>query len=335
VCLLEARHDERVPLGLVGGIALIVLLFLPLIVHELQTSFQETRLIVDYLTGGDAGTGAGAVSALAFTVLRVVGWPLMGLVTDVPSLAALLLAATVGIVAIGLVRARGLEATGLRWLLAILAWSVVALAFAAPSLQRVVAGLPNDHYHAFLDPIVLILIAVPTARLFEGALAAWRAGRRPIGGIGAVVVAAGLAAFVAVALIRKPPLVDPDGGWPAMRDAGQRVATYAAGRPVTLLGLPDFKLSDAIGFPIEHAGGEVVGSADLMGFPEGWDVIVVACDRLFESVIGAPCGGPAEDAYVARLAGAGSGPGGVPPRLEQRFDASPRTSISIYAPVTP
>ena len=36
-------------------------------------------------------------------------------------------------------------------------WSVVALAVFAPSLATVTPGLPNDHYHAFLDPVVLAL----------------------------------------------------------------------------------------------------------------------------------------------------------------------------------
>lgn len=334
LCLLELRHDDRVALGLLGGVALIVLLFLPLIVNELETGFQETRFVLDYLRGGDESLAGGPVSALAFTFLRVVGWPLVGLVTDVPAAAAILLAVTVGLAAVGLVRARGLQATGLRWLVGILAWSTIALAFAAPSLQRVVAGLPNDHYHAFIDPIVVILIAVPAAGLLDSALATWRATHRPGAGLAGIAVGAGLAALVVVALVRMPPAVDPDGGWPAMRAAGQRIATYADGRFVSLFGLPDFKLRDAVGYPIEYAGGGPAGGlVDLMGFPEGIDVIVVACDRLFESAIGHPCGGPAEDALMARFTEMGSGPEGIPPHLVERFDASPRTSISIYAPL--
>ena len=77
---------------MLAGIGLIVVLFLPLLVNELQTGFQETRLILDYVRGGDAPLSGGPVSALAFTLLRITGWPLMGLVTDVPALAALLLA---------------------------------------------------------------------------------------------------------------------------------------------------------------------------------------------------------------------------------------------------
>ncbi len=332
LCLIELRHDGRVALGLAGGVALITLLFLPLIVHELQNDFLETHRVLDYLKAGDEGPAGGPISALAFTLLRVVGWPLVGLVTDVPAAAAILLAVTVGLAAIGLLRARGLEATGLRWLLAILAWSTVALAFAAPSLQRVVAGLPNDHYHAFLDPIVVMLIAIPAAHLFDGALKVWRADHHPGAALAGLAVAAGLAVLVTVELGRKPPHVDPDGGWPAMQTAGVRIATYAAGRPVLLVGLPDFKLPDAIGFPIEHAGGQIGFRIDLNGFPEDSDPIVVACDRLFEVAIGKPCGGPAEDAYMATLTLLGSGPDGIPPHVVERFDASPRTAISIYRP---
>ena len=129
-----------------------------------------------------------------------------------------------------------------------------------------------------------------------------------------------------------PPAVDPDGGWPAMRAAGARIVATVGTKPVLLLGLPEFKLPDAVGFPIQHAGGDVGQRVDLMGFPEGIDTIVVACDRLFDTVLGAPCGGPAEDAYVAKLTATFGGP--TPPHLVNRFDASPRTSISIYAPLS-
>jgi hypothetical protein len=313
--------------GLLGGLGIVVLLFVPLLAHELQTGFLETRGVLDYLRGGDTPS-AGPLATLAFTLLRVVGWPLVGLVTDVPQLAAIMLAVVVGLAAWGLRMARGAQATGLRWLAGILAWSTLALAFAAPSLQRVVPGLPNDHYHAFLDPIVAILVAVPAADLFTRAVTAWRANRRPAGLVGAVAVAAGVALLVGVALARKPPLADPDGGWPALRDAGARIVAAANGAPVTLIGLPEFKLPDAIGFPIEHAGGRLV---EVMDPRSGTDVIVVACDRLFEAAIGAACGGPAEDSIVDKLVVRVPGTTNDP-RLIDRFDASPRTAVSIYAP---
>ncbi len=49
-----------------------------------------------------------------------------------------------------------------------LGYSVVALAVFAPSLAVIVPELPNDHYHAFLDPIVLTLVGVGLARLAGG-----------------------------------------------------------------------------------------------------------------------------------------------------------------------
>ena len=55
-------------------------------------------------------------------------------------------------------------------LVGLLAWSTVALALAAPGLQTVVAGLPNDHYHASLDPVVAILFGVSIAALLERGL---------------------------------------------------------------------------------------------------------------------------------------------------------------------
>jgi hypothetical protein len=102
------------------------------------------------------------------------------------------------------------------------------------------------------------------------------------------------------------------------------------GGPVWLTGLPDFKLPDTIGFPIEHAGGQIGSLVDLNDYPEIDMPTVVVCDRLFEDVIGNPCGGPAEDALVGSLTEGGSGPGVAPPALVERFDASPRTSVSIY-----
>jgi hypothetical protein len=194
-----------------------------------------------------------------------------------------------------------------------------------------VPGLPNDHYHAFVDPIVVILIAVPAAGLLRASLNAWRSSRQPAAVASVAAVAAALAALLAVAIVRMPPARDPDGGWPAMRAAGQRIVQEAAGRGLYLIGLPSFKLPDAAGFPIEHAGGHLVSAFAIPAGPTspGAD-IVFACDRLFESAIGASCGGPAEDAAIRGIVE--SAGGGPLMRLVDRFDASPRTAISVYAP---
>jgi Dolichyl-phosphate-mannose-protein mannosyltransferase len=319
LAVLEVRHDRAVARGLIGGLALVAVLFLPLLAHELQTGFQETRSVLVYLRSGD-DSATGPIPTLIFTLMRVVGWPLIGLVTDVPQLAAIVLAVTLGLVVVGLRLARGAEAAGLRWLTGILAWSTLALAFAAPSLQRVVAGLPNDHYHAFLDPVVVILVAVPAARLWAMTIGAWREHRRPAGLLAAGAVAAGIAVLVLVATERKPA-ADPDRGWAAAEVAGRRVVAVAAGRPMVVLGLPSFKLPDAIGFPVAYAGGRLV--------PGGTDgaLVVIACDRLFEAAIGAPCGSGPEEGLIGlgRLASDDR-------VLLDRFDASPRTLVSIYGP---
>ncbi len=327
--LLELRRDRAVLPGLLTGLLIVGLLFLPLIIHELRTDFAETRAVLAYLAG-DTGALADPVTALAFTLLRVVGWPLVGLVTEVPQLAGIMLAVTIGVVALGLRVAGGAEATGLRWLTWVLVFCTIALAFVAPSLQRVVPGLPNDHYHAFLDPVVVLLLAIPAGHLFSRASLAWRDARRPAALFAVVALGLGIAAVELVALQRKPAKVDPDGGWPAAQAAGERIVQATGGSAVWLTGLPEFKLPDGIGFPIEHAGGEVREVADLTGYPDIGVPTVVVCDRLFDGPIGRPCGGPAEDALVASLTETFSGAGVAPPALVDRFDASPRTSISIY-----
>ena len=328
--LLELRRDRGAGVALLGGVGIVALLFVPLLAHELQNDFSETRGVLDYVRGDTGSLGGGPIGALAFTLLRVVGWPLVGLVTDIPQVVALLLAVTIGCIAWGVRLARGSEGVGYRWLVGLLAWSTVALAFAAPSLQVVVAGLPNDHYHAFVDPVVVILIAIPAASLLLRAFASWRATRRADALAGSALLGSVIAAVLAIELARMPSWVDPDGGWAKARDAGTRIVAVTGDAPVTLFGLPGFKLSDAIGFPIEHAGGHVIRLRDLSGFPSGTDVFVIACDRLFEPVMEQACGGPAEDALVATLPKVLSGT--AHPRVVDRFDASPRTSVSVYAP---
>ncbi len=329
LALLQLRRDRAVARGLIAGLALVALLFVPLLVHELTHDFAETRGVLAYIAGGDPGPEGGPVAALVITLLRVVGWPLAGLVIATPIAAILLLAVVIGLVGARWISARGEEAMALRMLVGIALWSTIALAFTAPSLQRVVLALPNDHYHAFLDPVVVVLVAVASTGLLAQAAAAWRMTRRPLPLLAGALVGALVAGLIAVALVRQPPWVDPVGGWTEARKAGARIAQVAGPRPIQVLGLPEFKLADGIIFPVAYAGGSIV-AGDL---PAGRTVIVVACDRLFETAIGAPCGGPAED----RLAGLGPGTveGGVdggPMRLLDRFDASPRTAISIYGP---
>ena len=89
ITVLELRRDRGVARGLVAGLVVIAVLFLPLLAYELRSGFEETRLVLGYLRGGDAGRGDGPVAAHALTHHPITGWPLMGRVTDQPAHAAL------------------------------------------------------------------------------------------------------------------------------------------------------------------------------------------------------------------------------------------------------
>ena len=261
-----------------------------------------------------------------FTGLRIVGWPLVGLVTTTP-FAAILAVSVALVLGIWLmVAGHGDDGTAARWLGFTVAWSAIALSVLAPSLQTVVAGLPNDHYHAFLDPVVIILLALSMRALGAGSglqVAVDRAAR--------ILVAGALVGLVAIALGRLPPLTQPNGGWPVARDAGARIVAAVPGITFDVRSLPVFKTAEGIGFPIIAAGGNAEIATDLpsAGRPllDG-SALVIVCDRLFERVIGDACGGPAETIFIRRLAASDSSAVGL--ILIDRFDASPRTSVSIY-----
>jgi 4-amino-4-deoxy-L-arabinose transferase-like glycosyltransferase len=298
-----------------GALAIFAIGYLPLAVHELTTGFTETGAVLDYLREGGEPVALGPVARILFVAIRILAWPLTGLVTDAFVAAVV---ASAAVIAVLVWRARAParsvdmgERTAARWMAGTLVWCAVALALAASSLATVVPGLPNDHYHAFLDPIVFVTLGL-------GAAALWRAGGPADVSLtalarGAAVI--GVVALLAFNVARWPAPVAADGGWPAARDAAERIGRSTGDRPVALLGLPDFKPADAIGFPLVARGVAVVPAAAS-------DVLVVVCDRLFEEAIGAACGGPAEEAAV-----------GPPSRfviLADRFDASTRTSVSVY-----
>jgi hypothetical protein len=244
----------------------------------------------------------------------VLAWPLAGLVTDAPIAALLATALVVGLLAWRAVAAVGPERTAARWFAATLTWSILALTVAASGLATVIPGLPNDHYHAFADPIVFAAVGLGVA-----ALARWRLAdvSVPVG----TAVAAGLVAVLLVFnLSRQPPAVVADGGWPAGRAAAERV--LAAGpSPISVASLPAFKSADAMRFPLVAAGASVVADSGAMDntAPEPMTRVIL-CDSLFENAIGAPCGGPAEDEMVADQ--------GV--SLADRFEAAPGRWVSIY-----
>ncbi len=323
-----------------AGLAVIALLFVPLAIHELQTDFGEIRHAIAYFTAGsDGAAGLDPFGRIFFTLFRIVGWPFVGVVTDAPFASTLVVALAVTFGAWAAAKLRGDLGLAARWLGGTVAWSAVALSVLAPSLQTVVAGLPNDHYHAFLDPVVVVLVSVAAiAMAAPGTMQAHASapaadpmdpGNRERGPLrpGVDIAARVLlgAAFVLVIALEASrwPIRDPNGGWPAAAASGTRIVATTGSNPVALLDLPAFKTPAGTGFPIVKAGGTLTDDVWSAAF------IVVPCDRLFESVVGLKCAGPAEDRQMRYL---GADKAHPEPTLVTRFDASPRISISIYRP---
>ena len=305
-----------------GGLAATLVIaagYLPLLVHELGSSFSEIRGILDYIAGGGREAATGTFDRVVMVGLRSVTWPVSGLVTDRvgASLAAVIIVAVLtGIAVAGRPRMRtggSADPSSARWLLGALVVSVALLALFAPSLAVVVPELPNDHYHAFLDPIVLALAGAGLARL---------ATSLPGGLPGRATAAVGTATLALLAVTAWPPAHASDGGWPLADAAAARVLEVTAGEPFALDGIPPFKNDNALRFPLERRGAALVPSTPGPG------VVVLVCDPLFDEVIGAACSGPAEDDWLAAAGRPDLG-------LVDRFEAGSRRVISIFAAGVP
>jgi 4-amino-4-deoxy-L-arabinose transferase-like glycosyltransferase len=321
--LLDAR---RRPLGLIwlGILAIFVAAYLPLAINELTTGFSEVRAASDYLAAGRSGEEVAIPIRFGIVALRVVSWPLTGLITDGFAAGSLATVAVIAIVAWRWRAGGDDERFVLAWLGLGLLWSIAFLTIAAPSLAAVVRGLPNDHYHAFADPLVFVLLGLGVAALVREVPA-------PVGWATAAVA---LVALLGWNLSHLPPAVNRDGGFPAGDLAAHRVddalaASGDGGRLVSLRSLPDFKSTEAMAYPLVRLGrsvhapmakGLAPGSvaADTPG-----GALVVLCDQLFRDAIGAACGGQAEDddARTHGFSGAAL----------DRFEAAPGRWVSVYA----
>jgi hypothetical protein len=320
------RRGDRPGAGRVGGAALgwlvlALLSYVPLAVNELGSGGSELRAAIAFLVEGGGSASMALPARLPIVALRVLGWPLAGLITAAP-LATLLAAALVTSLAIWrgwLTResggaGRAEERVAVRWLALGLAWTIIALAVGASSLATVVAGLPNDHYHAFADPLVVVLVAVGLTGLARVA-----ARGTPLPRLATAVIVIGIVGFN---LANQPPARSADGGWAAARAAASRIATTAGPDPILLASLPAFKSDEAVRMPLAALGSELVpASLDGVGSAGPSVARVVLCDQLFRASIGADCGGPAEDALLA---------GAAP--LVERFEAAPGRWVSVYRP---
>jgi 4-amino-4-deoxy-L-arabinose transferase-like glycosyltransferase len=306
---------ERRPVALagLGFVAIVVVSYVPLAIHELGHDFAETRAAVAFLTGGGQQVAIDPLTRLVFVGLRVLAWPLTGLITDAP-LAGILAAVFVLAVLIWRLRAAtGLERTFVRWTAGTLGWCWIVLGFGVGGLATV-TPLPVDHYHAFLDPLVFIV-----AGLGIGAL--WRRGTasdapRPASLVPRVAAVTVTVALVAFQLGTWPPASAPDGGWPGADAAATRIQAAATPGPIAVVSLPPFKTPEAYTFPLVRAGRPIAQ-------PAAAGTLVVVCDALFV----ANCGGPAEAAAVSGMDG---GWATVATSPVDRFEAAPDRTISVY-----
>ena len=294
----RAGREQRrrgVVLAGIGGALIIALSYVPLAIHELQTDFGELRAIASYVTGDGRGAASGLLDRLTIVAVRSIVWPFAGLVTAEPvrSLGALVLFVLSG--AIALVRGSAPERRSTGFVLASVGWAVLSLAVAAPSLAVIVPGLPNDHYHAFLDPLLVAVVGAGAARL-SGLEITRRPTATPARWIGPLAAGGLLVGFTLIAVSAWPPSQSPDGGWRAAQRDAATIDALTAGQPYALVGIPPFKTTNAVRFPLQQLGSTPPGPDDVAA--GGPRLLVFVCDPMFEEVVGAACGGPAEQAWL-------------------------------------
>jgi 4-amino-4-deoxy-L-arabinose transferase-like glycosyltransferase len=332
--IADARRRALGPMAL-GIVAIFAAAYLPLLLNELSTGGSELRAALDYLAGGGSAGDVAIPVRFAIAGLRVLSWPLTGLITE-GFIAAAIASAAVVAITVWRSRAGSPDQLAARWLGLGLLWSTAFLTLAAPSLASVVPGLPNDHYHAFADPMVFTLVGLGAAALVSLSAPRMRAGGR----LGVVVAATGVAALLVWNVTHLPPATNPDGGLPAGEAAAERVeaalATAGISRDavVRIRSLPTFKSSEAMAYPLLRAGlpiladmakGTAPGSTRQDPSPGG---LVLLCDDRFHEAIGAHCDGPAEATVTPDAGGTAWGP------LLLRFEAAPDRFVSVYGPAT-
>ena len=138
--------------------------YLPLLVHELETGFTETQGLVGYLRGGmGAGAGGDLGRGCSSSAFRSLAWPFTGVITEAPMASAAVTVIVILLLGVALRGGGNRARPGLLLFTGTLLWSLPALALTAPTLLSAVPGLPNDHYHTYLDPLVLVVAATGIA----------------------------------------------------------------------------------------------------------------------------------------------------------------------------
>lgn len=292
-----------------GVLAIITIGYLPLIIHELLHDFSEIRGILAYVRGDVEPAGIAPPEGLPAKAMPVIAWrllvwPMSALVTTAPWWGIPAAVLTFGALVVAATGAAGTARDYGRWAAATTAWAVLAFTLVSPSLAVIRTGLPNDQYHAWLDPVLFGAIGVAVARIAAGDTL-----RRRITAMALVVGA------VALAMASMPPLTSPDGGWTGAQEAAARIREVAGDRSIAVTGVA--KKGASLGFPLRR------DHADLVP-PDEADILVVICDPLFEQFVRKPCGGPAESG-VAAFNGFRDAP------VIDRFTNGPRRVVTVYA----
>jgi hypothetical protein len=300
------RHHMLAPV--LGSAAIVAIGCAPLLVHELRADFSETRAIVEYATGPRAYGGIPPplpIVALPIIAWRVIIWPISGLFASAPLWGIPAAILVVGALAIAAAGTQGIARQFGRWAAATMLWAVITLTLISPSLALTIPGLPNDQYHAWLDPILFAVIGVAAVTLSAAPHAL-------VGRSGAVAM---VAACVILSTVAMPPRSSPDGGWPRAAESAARIRSVTGDQPTAVTGVA--KSGGALEFPLRRQGTPITA-------PSAAEFLVVSCDPLFEGGVGMRCGGPAEAAIARQM-------GYIPTRLVDRFTDSPRRVVSIFA----
>ena len=307
--LRRPRPDRRRMLApVLISAAIVAVGCVPLVIHELRYDFSETRAIVEYATGPSAYGGMPPplpIVALPIIAWRVVVWPVSGLFTSAPLWGIPAAILTVVALAVAATGTQDIARQFGRWAAATTVWAVIALSLISPNLAVTIAGLPNDQYHAWLDPILFAVIGVAVAMLSAA----------PRARIGRSAAVAMVAACVALSVAAMPPLTSPDGGWPRAAESAARIRALTGDQPTAVTGVA--KSGGALEFPLRRQGTPISA-------PSAAEFLVVSCDPLFEAGVGARCGGPAEEAIARQI-------GFLPARLVDRFTDGPRRVVSVFA----
>ncbi len=188
------------------------------------------------------------------------------------------------------------------WLLLI----IVVLGIGLHSVSEV-QELPTEQYHVIADPLVIVAAGLIVGGLWRVVHASWLTVARRLAAV------AVLGALLAWNAGHWPPLVSPDGGWPAAQAAAARLERDTGGSSLALVPLFEPKGIDAYYYPLWRDGFR-------LSPPEGATTVALLCDTFWMR----DCEGAAEEGWLAtNRAGRGL-------TLIDRYAAAPDRILSVY-----